>query len=107
VVSLLWVGYRDGQGILRQVIRVTTQSGFAISELTTHSDGRDQAGPGDSQAGSLAEAGLPVCGKRPTAELATRLSGLPNVRAVTSDMLNAASRLGDGSRPAYILADVR
>jgi len=71
-----------------------------------------QRRPGPGWAGrlasrSLVEAGLHVCGKRPTAELATRLSALPNVRVVTSGMLNAASRLGDGSPPAYILVDVR
>jgi hypothetical protein len=54
VVSLLWVSYRDGQGILRQVIRMTTESGFAISELTTHSDDPDRAGPGGPPAYILA-----------------------------------------------------
>jgi len=56
---------------------VTTESRFTVSELTTQSDGRDQAGPGDAQAEGLVEVAQRDLGKGPTAELAARLSRPP------------------------------
>src|SRR6204780_2724564 len=42
-ISVLRVSYSDGRGILRQVLKVTTEQGFAIDQLTTHggADGAD------------------------------------------------------------------
>jgi putative Mg2+ transporter-C (MgtC) family protein len=89
-VFMLRVRYPDGHGVLRQVLNVTTEHGFAVDELTTYGD-RDKPGTGGTDAVPLVEVVLQVQvhGKGSPTELATRLSELPQVRAVTSDALNA------------------
>jgi putative Mg2+ transporter-C (MgtC) family protein len=89
--SLLRVSYPDGRGILRQVLRVATEQGFAVGELAT--DGGDAHsgnghGPGATNGQRLVEVVLHLHGKGSVNDLAARLSELPDVRAVTSDDAN-------------------
>ena len=81
-VSLLRVRYLDGHGTLRQVLQVTTACGFAVDELAAASSGAD-----DGQ--RMVEVLLHVHGTGSVNDLATRLSELPGVRAVTSEDANA------------------
>src|ERR1039458_4281757 len=39
VISVIRVRYPDGQGILREVLQLATNRGFALSEISTESDG--------------------------------------------------------------------
>jgi putative Mg2+ transporter-C (MgtC) family protein len=86
-VSLLHVSYPDGRGILRQVLRIATEQGFAVDELATASreDGHALT-TADGQ--RLVEVKLHLHGKGLVTDLAARLSELPSVRAVTSDDAN-------------------
>ncbi|HVT70815.1 MAG TPA: MgtC/SapB family protein, partial [Trebonia sp.] len=89
-VSLLNISYPDGRGILRQVLHVATDQGFAVDELTAASDGLEN-GTGREPVmadGRLVEVMLHVHGKGSVNDLAARLSELPGVRAVTSDDAN-------------------
>jgi putative Mg2+ transporter-C (MgtC) family protein len=90
-ISLLRVSYPDGRGILRQVLRVATEQGFAVGELATdggdaHSGNGHVAGATNGQ--HLVEVVLHLHGKGSVNDLAARLSELPDVRAVTSDDAN-------------------
>jgi putative Mg2+ transporter-C (MgtC) family protein len=86
-VSLLHVSYPDGRGILRQVLRIATEQGFAVDELATTSRPDGQAlTTADGQ--RLVEVKLHLHGKGLVTDLAARLSELPSVRAVTSDDAN-------------------
>jgi putative Mg2+ transporter-C (MgtC) family protein len=90
-ISLLRVSYPDGRGILRQVLRVATEQGFAVGELAT--DGGDAHsgnghGAGATNGQHLVEVVLHLHGKGSVNDLAARLSELPDVRAVTSDDAN-------------------
>jgi putative Mg2+ transporter-C (MgtC) family protein len=86
-VSLLHVSYPDGHGILRQVLRIATEQGFAVDELATTSRPDGQAlTTADGQ--RLVEVKLHLHGKGLVTDLAARLSELPSVRAVTSDDAN-------------------
>ena len=83
-VSLLRVRYLDGHGTLRQVLQVTTACGFAVDELAAASSGAD-----DGQ--RTVEVMLHVLGSGSVNDLATRLSELPGVRAVTAEDANATT----------------
>jgi putative Mg2+ transporter-C (MgtC) family protein len=86
-VSLVHVSYPDGHGILRQVLRIATEQGFAVDELATTSRPDGQAlTTADGQ--RLVEVKLHLHGKGLVTDLAARLSELPSVRAVTSDDAN-------------------
>ena len=89
-ISLLRVRYLDGHGILRRVLQVATARGFAVDELATDSGGDDGREPGAADGQRMVEVVLHVHGKGSVNDLATRLSELPGVRAVTSDDANAA-----------------
>ena len=92
-ISLLRVRYLDGHGALRRVLQVATACGFAVDELATGSgsggDGGREPGAADGQ--RMVEVVLHIHGKGSVNDLATRLSELPGVRAMTSDDANAAS----------------
>jgi putative Mg2+ transporter-C (MgtC) family protein len=77
--STLCVRYRDGQGILRQVLNETTQRGFTIDDLST-------APTDDASASQPAEVAvtLRVRGKPPVSELAGALADLDLVDAVVA-----------------------
>jgi putative Mg2+ transporter-C (MgtC) family protein len=86
-VSLLRVSYPDGRGILRQVLRIATEHGFVVDELTTASrEGGYELTTADGK--RLVEVQMHVHGKESVNDLAARLSELPSVRAVTSDDAN-------------------
>jgi putative Mg2+ transporter-C (MgtC) family protein len=86
-IALLRVTYPDGRGILRQILKMTTEQGFAVDELETRTDPQGAPDP-DSTAAPTVEVVLHVHGKGSITGLAAQLSELPGVRAVTSDTLN-------------------
>jgi hypothetical protein len=83
------VGYPDGHDMLRQVLKLTTGSGFAVDELETRSVDPGTPGLYGARTEPMVEVVLRVHGRASIAEFATRLSEFPQVRAVTSDALNA------------------
>jgi putative Mg2+ transporter-C (MgtC) family protein len=96
-ISVLRVSYPDGRGILRQVLKVVTDKGFAIDELTTQGadGGGGGGGHGDHVIGSdgqrQVEVVLQLHGKGSVNELAVQLSEISGVIAVTSDDANVPS----------------
>jgi putative Mg2+ transporter-C (MgtC) family protein len=89
-VSAVRVRYPDGHGILREVLRQTTASGFAINDVATEVLSRPQSA-GEVPAGpSMVEVTLHVHGRHPVPELAAALSELPDVEAVLASDANAA-----------------
>ncbi len=89
-IAVLRVSYPDGHGMLRQVLRVTTEHGFAVDEMESRSDGQRRPDLDGAHGGPVVEVVLQVHGKGSVTDLAARLSELPRVHAVTSDSLNAA-----------------
>lgn len=93
-ISLLRVRYPDGQGTLRQVLQVATGCGFVVDELTTTGGGAGPDGgrlPGAVNSQRMIEVVLHVHGAGSVHDLATRLSELPGVHAVTSQDANATA----------------
>ena len=95
-ISVLRVSYLDGRGILRQVLKVVTERGVAVDELTTQGGGGrgggdaghgDGGGDGERQV----EVVLQLHGRGSVNELAVQLSEISGVTAVTSDDANVAS----------------
>lgn len=82
-ISALRVSYPDGQGILRQVLKVVTENGFAVDELTAQGGG---GGGADGQ--RQVEVVLHLHGRGSVNELAVRLSEISGVITVTSDDAN-------------------
>ncbi len=76
--------------MLRQVLKVTTEHGFAVDEMKSRSDDQGRPDLDGIHGGPAVEVMLQVHGKGSVTDLAARLSELPRVRAVTSDSLNAA-----------------
>jgi putative Mg2+ transporter-C (MgtC) family protein len=87
--AVLRVSYPDGHGILRQVLKLTTDAGFGVDELETRSVDPGTPGLYGARTEPMVEVVLRVHGRGSIAELATRLSEFPQVRAVTSDALTA------------------
>jgi putative Mg2+ transporter-C (MgtC) family protein len=88
-ISTLRVSYPDGRGILRQVLKVVTEGGFAVDELSTQgSGGADGDGPSDDGQQRQVEVVLQLHGKGSVNELAVHLSEVSGVIAVTSDDVN-------------------
>ena len=99
-ISVLRLSYPDGRGILRQVLKVVTDRGFAIDELTTQgSGGADGGGGGGAGHGDgvgrdeqrQVEVVLQLHGKGSVNELAVQLAEISGVTAVTSDDANVPS----------------
>jgi putative Mg2+ transporter-C (MgtC) family protein len=98
-ISMLRVSYSEGDGILRQVLKVTTQRGFVIDQLTTRSTGGadgddDGTAEGDRQAAGPrreVEVALELHGKGSLTELAVKLTEIAGVLAVTSNDANLVS----------------
>jgi putative Mg2+ transporter-C (MgtC) family protein len=88
-VALLRVSYPDGHGMLRQVLQLTTEYGFAVDEMETRSVDVSPPGLDGVLAEPMVEVVLRVHGRGSLTGLAARLSELSRVRAVTSDALNA------------------
>jgi putative Mg2+ transporter-C (MgtC) family protein len=93
-VSVVRVRYPDGRGILRDVLALVTERGFAVDEIaTTTNDGQHPiAGElGEAADGrSIVEVTLQVHGRGLVSELAAGLSDLPAVQAVVANDVNAA-----------------
>ena len=91
-ISPLRIRYLDGHGILRGVLQVATACGFVVDELAADSSGGDDGHQPDAMNGQrIVEVVLHVHGTGSVNDLATRLSELPGVRAVTSEDANAAA----------------
>jgi putative Mg2+ transporter-C (MgtC) family protein len=91
-ISLLRVRYLDGHGILRRVLHVATARGFVVDELATDTtDADDGCEPGAANGQRMVEVMLHVHGSGSVNDLATRLSGLPGVCAVTAEDANATT----------------
>ena len=85
-ISLLRVRYLDGHGVLRRVLQVATACGFVVDELATGASGADDGHqPGAANGQRMVEVVLHVHGTGSVNDLATRLSELPGVRAVTAE----------------------
>jgi putative Mg2+ transporter-C (MgtC) family protein len=89
--AVLRVSYPDGHGMLRQVLKLTTDYGFAVDELETRSVDAGTPGLYGARIEPMVEVVLRVHGRGSVAELAARLSDFPQVRAVNSDALNTAA----------------
>lgn len=76
--SVLKVRYLDGQGVLRELLRVATERGFAIDKLRTESDRGAQHQP-------TVQVVIEVHGKQQLPELAAALSELEGVQSVEAD----------------------
>lgn len=88
-ISLLRVRYLDGHGILRRVLQVAAACGFVVDELATGGGADDGHQPGAADGQRVVEVVPHVHGTGSVNDLATRLSELPGVRAVTSEDANA------------------
>jgi putative Mg2+ transporter-C (MgtC) family protein len=94
-ISVLRVSYLDGGGTLRRVLKVTTDRGFAIDQLTTHGTGRgdganEGTADGDGEERQV-EVVLEVHGRGSVNDLAVKLSEISGVLAVTSADANTPS----------------
>jgi putative Mg2+ transporter-C (MgtC) family protein len=90
-ISMIRVRYPDGRGILRHLLQVATERGFAIDEVATESidHGRAHA-DGPEKGRAIAQVTLHVHGKASINELAAAFSELDEVEAVLADDINAA-----------------
>jgi putative Mg2+ transporter-C (MgtC) family protein len=83
-VSMIQVRYPDGRGVLRHLLHVATELGFAIDEVAT--EAVDHRGIDDPE---LVEVTLHVHGKTSVNELAAAFSDIDDVDAVLADDVNA------------------
>jgi putative Mg2+ transporter-C (MgtC) family protein len=92
-ISMVRVRYPDGRGILRQVLQVATDRGFAIDEVSTqtveHRRPPSSEGGGADRKQAMVEVTLHVHGKSSINELAATLSEVDEVEAVLADDINA------------------
>jgi putative Mg2+ transporter-C (MgtC) family protein len=92
-MSAVRVRYPDGRGILRDVLKLVIDRGFAVDELTAAAVGHGRpyaGGPDGSTAESpVVEVTLQVHGRGPVSALAAELSEIPAVRAVAADEVHA------------------
>jgi putative Mg2+ transporter-C (MgtC) family protein len=89
-ISVLRVRYPDGRGILRHLLRVTTDHGFAIDEVSTGPNGGAAAErTGATDGGRMIEVTMHVHGKGSVNDLAATLSELDEVVAVVAGDVNS------------------
>jgi putative Mg2+ transporter-C (MgtC) family protein len=91
-ISMIRVRYPDGRGILRHLLQVATDRGFAIDEVSTKVIDLPQERPAESvgtMGRSVAEVTLHVHGKSSINELAAAFSEVDQVEAVVADDINA------------------
>ena len=82
--SIVQVRYPDGQGVLRQLLQLTTSRGFSLGGVTT-----ERARTADSANGhSTVRVELEVRGRPSVHELASALSELDGVEAVVAEDVN-------------------
>jgi putative Mg2+ transporter-C (MgtC) family protein len=90
-ISMIRVRYPDGRGILRHLLQVATDRGFAIDEVSTEAIDHSRVRPGEREKGrAMAEVTLHVHGKSSINELAAAFSEVDEVDAVLADDINAA-----------------
>jgi putative Mg2+ transporter-C (MgtC) family protein len=98
-ISVIRIRYLDGRGVLREVLRIATERGFAVAEVATASVGRGTGPTGLHQdAGMLeipgreamVEVTLKIHGLGSVNELAAVLSEVEGVEAVQADDVNSA-----------------
>ena len=94
-ISEIRVRYPDGRGILRQLLQVATDRGFAIDEVSTETLDGSWARSGESRdekgRAAVAEVTLHVHGKSSVNELAAVFSEVDEVEAVLADDINAVN----------------
>ena len=92
-ISVIRVRYPDGRAILRQLLQVATDRGFAIDEVSTKTVDYSRARSGESieeKSPAEAEVTLHVHGKASINELAAVCSEVDEVEAVVADDIHAA-----------------
>jgi putative Mg2+ transporter-C (MgtC) family protein len=92
-ISVIRVRYPDGRGILRHLLQVATDRGFAIDEVSTETIDFSRARSSESiegKSGAVAQVTLHVHGKSSINELAAVFSEVDEVEAVLADDVNAA-----------------
>jgi putative Mg2+ transporter-C (MgtC) family protein len=91
-ISVMRVRYPDGQGILRRLLQVATDLGFAIDQLSTESFGHvgSDGGEADHGGGSRheVEVTMHVHGRAPVNHLVAALSEIEEVEAVVAGDAN-------------------
>jgi putative Mg2+ transporter-C (MgtC) family protein len=87
-ISVLRVSYPDGRGVLRQVLKMVTERGFAVDELSTQSPGGDGTHGDGGEGQRQVEVVLQLHGRGSVNELAVQLSEIAGVLSVTSDDVN-------------------
>jgi putative Mg2+ transporter-C (MgtC) family protein len=92
-ISVLRVRYPDGRGILRHLLQVATDQGFAIDQISTGSNGRlgqtDGELAGTNEGARMVEVTMHVHGKGSVNDLAATLSELDEVDAVVAGDVQA------------------
>jgi putative Mg2+ transporter-C (MgtC) family protein len=95
VISVIRVRYPDGQGILREVLQLATNRGFALSEISTESDGYSRpqhpTSTGTDQEIAMVSVTLQVRGRALVNDLVAALSELRGVDAVLADDVNSSA----------------
>jgi putative Mg2+ transporter-C (MgtC) family protein len=92
-ISVLRVRYPDGRGILRHLLQVATDQGFAIDEVSTGQNGllgrtgAERAGTNEGT--PMVEVTMHVHGKGSVNDLAATLSELDEVVAVVAGDVNS------------------
>ncbi len=92
--SLIRVRYPDGRGILRDILKVATDGGFAVDHVSTASLGYRSSRPPSDQDGrdeAMVELTLHLHGRGSVNDLAAALSEIDHVEAVSADDANVAS----------------
>jgi putative Mg2+ transporter-C (MgtC) family protein len=95
VISVIRVRYPDGQGILREVLQLATNRGFALSEISTEADGYRRApsttssDPTDDIA--MVSVTLQVRGRALVNDLVAALTELKGVDAVLADEVDSTN----------------
>lgn len=93
--SVIRVRYQDGRGLLREVLRRATLSGFLVAEVAAQSIGFDPAPGGVAQewgqGTKMVEVVLELQGKGSVNELAATLLEVEGVAAVLADDANDAA----------------
>ncbi|HLI00246.1 MAG TPA: ACT domain-containing protein, partial [Acidimicrobiales bacterium] len=79
-LSVVRVRYPDGRGLLREILKVATDRGFSVNELSTENTGD-----------RVIEVTMHVRGRGSIHDLASALSELERVEAVAADDANASS----------------
>lgn len=95
VISVIKVRYPEGQGILREVLQLATNRGFALSEISTETDRyrhpQDRSSDGSESEIAMVSVTLQVRGRALVNDLVAALSELHGVDAVLADDVNSNS----------------